>query len=165
MGNVLAQLGHGACPTWARCLPRMGRFHVRQLPNKFILRYPYSCFQDSADTWKQKKYRPRIKPERYFFEPYTPASRMRLPTALRKRLPPIRLLAIKPSRQSQTIARPPTACISKHYSKKTRQSDNFDRFLKLLINHLISPPWWHVAPPCCPRCGRGRREPWHRRGK
>ena len=37
---------------------------------------------------EQKKYRPRIKPERYsFFEPYTPAARIRLPLAARIRSP------------------------------------------------------------------------------
>ena len=36
-GNVLAPHGHAACPTWARCLPRMGRFAVRQVPNKLML--------------------------------------------------------------------------------------------------------------------------------
>ena len=36
-GNVLAQHGQRACPTWARCLPRMGRIAVRQVPNKLML--------------------------------------------------------------------------------------------------------------------------------
>ena len=36
-GNVLAQHGQRACPTWARCLPRMGRISVRQVPNKLML--------------------------------------------------------------------------------------------------------------------------------
>ena len=51
MGNVLAQLGHAACPTRARCLPLMGRFHAKRLPNKFILQYSDSCFQDSASAY------------------------------------------------------------------------------------------------------------------
>ena len=34
MGTVLAQLGHGACPSWVTCLPLLGRFVVRRLPNK-----------------------------------------------------------------------------------------------------------------------------------
>ena len=33
-GNVLAHVGQRAYPKWARCLPRMGRFAVRCLPNK-----------------------------------------------------------------------------------------------------------------------------------
>ena len=37
LGTVLAQLGHGACPSWATCLPLLGRFAFRHLPNKFIL--------------------------------------------------------------------------------------------------------------------------------
>ena len=37
MGTPLAQQGQGACPTWARCLPRMGRKDARRLPNKLML--------------------------------------------------------------------------------------------------------------------------------
>ena len=33
---MLAQLGYAAYPTWARCLPRMGRIDDRQLPNNGI---------------------------------------------------------------------------------------------------------------------------------
>ena len=33
-GTVLAQVGHCACPSWARCLPRMGTIAVRRMPNK-----------------------------------------------------------------------------------------------------------------------------------
>ena len=32
MGTTLAQLGHAAFPSWATCLPRMGRFGFRYLP-------------------------------------------------------------------------------------------------------------------------------------
>ena len=41
MGTVLAQLGHGACPSWVTCLPLLGRFAVRRLPNKWLLWHPY----------------------------------------------------------------------------------------------------------------------------
>ena len=51
LGTLLAQLGQRACPSWARCLPRMGRFAVRRLPNKLMLQHPYSCFQDSANAY------------------------------------------------------------------------------------------------------------------
>ena len=37
-GNVLAHVGQRAYPKWARCIPRMGRFAVRRLPNKLIQR-------------------------------------------------------------------------------------------------------------------------------
>ena len=37
MGTTLAKLGHAAFPSWATCLPRMGRISVRGLPNKFML--------------------------------------------------------------------------------------------------------------------------------
>ena len=37
-GNVLAHVGQRAYPKWASCLPRMGRFAVRRLPNKLIQR-------------------------------------------------------------------------------------------------------------------------------
>ena len=40
LGTLLAQLGQRACPTWATCLPRMGRFAVRRLPNKWLLYTP-----------------------------------------------------------------------------------------------------------------------------
>ena len=36
-GKVLAQLGQGAYPTGARCLPLLGRIAVRHMPNIFIL--------------------------------------------------------------------------------------------------------------------------------
>ena len=49
MGTLLAHMGHAACPTWASTLPLMGRFHAKRLPNKFILQYSDSCFQDSAN--------------------------------------------------------------------------------------------------------------------
>ena len=32
LGTVLAQLGQRACPSWARCLPLLGRFGFRYLP-------------------------------------------------------------------------------------------------------------------------------------
>ena len=51
MGTVLAQLGYGACPSWVTCLPLLGRFAVRRLPNKLMLQHPYSCFQDSANAY------------------------------------------------------------------------------------------------------------------
>ena len=54
-GNVLAHVGQRACPKWARCLPRMGRFAVRGLPNKLIQRVIrqfnvifYNCLQPYA---------------------------------------------------------------------------------------------------------------------
>ena len=28
--------GHAACPSWATCLPQLGRICVRRLPNKFM---------------------------------------------------------------------------------------------------------------------------------
>ena len=34
MGTVLAQPGHAAYPSWARCLPLLGRIAVRRLSNK-----------------------------------------------------------------------------------------------------------------------------------
>ncbi|KIP56475.1 hypothetical protein ST42_06095 [Prevotella pectinovora] len=49
LGTLLAQLGQRACPSWATCLPQLGRFAVRRLPNKLMLQHPYSCFQDSAN--------------------------------------------------------------------------------------------------------------------
>ena len=51
LGTLLAQLGQRACPSWATCLPQLGRFAVRRLPNKLMLQHPYSCFQDSANTY------------------------------------------------------------------------------------------------------------------
>ena len=50
MGTTLAQLGHAAFPSWATCLPRMGRISVRGLPNKLMLQYSHSCFQTSANA-------------------------------------------------------------------------------------------------------------------
>ena len=51
LGTLLAQLGQRTCPSWATCLPQLGRFAVRRLPNKLMLQHPYSCFQDSANTY------------------------------------------------------------------------------------------------------------------
>ena len=51
LGTLLAQLGQRACPSWATCLPQLGRFAVRRLPNKLMLQHPYSCFQDSANAY------------------------------------------------------------------------------------------------------------------
>ena len=50
MGTTLAQLGHDPCPSWATCLPLLGRFAVRMMPKKLMLQYPYSCFLDPANA-------------------------------------------------------------------------------------------------------------------
>ena len=49
MGTLLAQLGQVAFSTGASTLPQLGRFYAKRLSNKFILQYPYSYLQDSAD--------------------------------------------------------------------------------------------------------------------
>ena len=50
-------------------------------------------------------------------------------------------LACNQTIQTITNNRQTANCLYiKALQQKTRQSDNFDRFLKLLINHLISPP-------------------------
>lgn len=48
-GTLLAQLGQAAFSTGASTLPQLGRFYAKRLSNKFILQYPYSYLQDSAD--------------------------------------------------------------------------------------------------------------------
>ena len=48
-GTLLAQLGQVAFSTGASTLPQLGRFYAKRLSNKFILQYPYSYLQDSAD--------------------------------------------------------------------------------------------------------------------
>ena len=51
MGTMLAQVRQGAFSSGARCLPLLGRFAVRRLPNKWMLLYLYSCFLDSVNAY------------------------------------------------------------------------------------------------------------------
>ena len=51
MGTMLAQVRQGAFSSGARCLPLLGRFAVRRLPNKWMLLYLYSGFLDSANAY------------------------------------------------------------------------------------------------------------------
>ena len=51
MGTMLAQVRQGAFSSGARCLPLLGRFAVRRLPNKSMLLYLYSCFLDSVNAY------------------------------------------------------------------------------------------------------------------
>ena len=116
MGNLRAQVGQAACPTWASSLPQAGRFYAQPLPD--ILIYWHSCLQNLSGAYN---------------EPYTLASRIRLRLfSSRQTLAPLTcnsssktqkykqalIWEPKPSRQLQTITRPITACISKPYIQK-----------------------------------------------
>ncbi|KIP54751.1 hypothetical protein ST43_10610 [Prevotella pectinovora] len=37
LGTLLAQVGQRACPSWVTCLPLLGRFAVRRVPNKLMM--------------------------------------------------------------------------------------------------------------------------------
>ena len=51
-GTVLTQQGHGAYPSWARCLPLMGRIAVLCLSDIFM----HTIFMFSDFSQRIKKY-------------------------------------------------------------------------------------------------------------
>ena len=114
MGTVLAQLGQRACPTWARCLPRMGRFDVRGLPNKFMLQHRYFCFNPYRSL-DRSGFNPNRSLGHSGFKDSADTCNS---SHLDSRHLTIPLIWANHPDSSLTVARWPTVCLSEYYNKK-----------------------------------------------